>query len=235
MAFFCRLLYRKFHQCRGIIQNVSAYEMGVSMFPIVVIFVRGCVPEVVVPLYVAGFIYIYISPDKPGCVCYITVQSYDVCKLSSTLWLVGHIPDSKVHGTNMGPIWDRQDPGGPHDGPMILAIWDSFVCTSLSHHHHYTDVSEGIGFLKYLSAIFCRVCPRLNQFSQLSVMQYMGLCVFGLSISLMMIVRIRLLCLNIIMKSEVWPVCHCLGLGHKTLVCAICLSIFLYMFLRNNV
>ena len=23
------------------------------------------------------------------------------------------IPDSKVHGANMGPIWGRQDPGGP--------------------------------------------------------------------------------------------------------------------------
>ena len=35
-----------------------------------------------------------------------------------------YIPDSKVHGTNMGPIWGRQDPGGPHVGPMKLAIWD---------------------------------------------------------------------------------------------------------------
>ena len=26
------------------------------------------------------------------------------------------IPDSKVHGANMGPIWGRQDPGGPHVG-----------------------------------------------------------------------------------------------------------------------
>ena len=34
------------------------------------------------------------------------------------------IPDSKVHGANMGPIWDRQDPGEPHVGPMNLAIWD---------------------------------------------------------------------------------------------------------------
>ena len=33
-------------------------------------------------------------------------------------------PDSKVHGANMGPIWGRQDPGGPHVGPMNLAIWD---------------------------------------------------------------------------------------------------------------
>ena len=35
-----------------------------------------------------------------------------------------NIPDSKVHGANMGPTWVRQDPGGPHVGPMILAIWD---------------------------------------------------------------------------------------------------------------
>ena len=26
--------------------------------------------------------------------------------------------DSKVHGANMGPIWGRQDPGGPHVGPI---------------------------------------------------------------------------------------------------------------------
>ena len=32
-------------------------------------------------------------------------------------------PESKVHGPNMGPIWGRQDPGGPHVGPMNLAIW----------------------------------------------------------------------------------------------------------------
>ena len=32
-------------------------------------------------------------------------------------------PDSKVHGANMGHIWGRQDPGGPHVGPMNFAIW----------------------------------------------------------------------------------------------------------------
>ena len=32
-------------------------------------------------------------------------------------------PDSKVHGANMGPIWGRQGPGGPHVGPMNFAIW----------------------------------------------------------------------------------------------------------------
>ena len=24
----------------------------------------------------------------------------------------------------MGPIWGRQDPGGPHVGPMNFAIWE---------------------------------------------------------------------------------------------------------------
>ena len=32
-------------------------------------------------------------------------------------------PDSKIHGANMGPIWGRQDPFGPHVGPTNLAIW----------------------------------------------------------------------------------------------------------------
>ena len=35
------------------------------------------------------------------------------------------IPDSKVHGAYMGPTWGRQDPGGPHVGPMNLAIRDT--------------------------------------------------------------------------------------------------------------
>ena len=34
------------------------------------------------------------------------------------------IPDSKMHGANMGSIWGRQDSGGPHVGIMNFAIWD---------------------------------------------------------------------------------------------------------------
>ena len=33
------------------------------------------------------------------------------------------VPDNKVHGANMGPIWGRQDPGGPHVCRMNFAIW----------------------------------------------------------------------------------------------------------------
>ena len=37
--------------------------------------------------------------------------------------LTRNVPDSKVHGAIMGPIWGRHDPGGPHVGPMNFAIW----------------------------------------------------------------------------------------------------------------
>ena len=40
----------------------------------------------------------------------------------SSTW-EAYIPDSKVHVANMGPIWGRQDPGGPRVGPMNFAIW----------------------------------------------------------------------------------------------------------------
>ena len=29
------------------------------------------------------------------------------------------------------------------------------------------------------------------------------------------------------MKLEVWTIIHCLGLGHETMICAVCLFIFL--------
>ena len=50
----------------------------------------------------------------------------------------------------------------------------------------------------------------------------MELFVFSLLISPLMIVRI--LYLIIIIESEAWPIC--LGLCHETMVCAVCLSIF---------
>ena len=51
-------------------------------------------------------------------------------------WILSHwhpgtikYPDSKVNGVNMGSIWGREDPGGPHVGPMNLAIWVVDVTT----------------------------------------------------------------------------------------------------------
>ena len=44
------------------------------------------------------------------------------------------VPDSKVHVANMGPIWGRQDPGGPNVGPMNFAIWVVFFAKPCSQY-----------------------------------------------------------------------------------------------------
>ena len=46
---------------------------------------------------------------------------YDQRKLCTTSY---YIPDNKVHVANMGPTWVLSAPGGPHVGPMNLAIRD---------------------------------------------------------------------------------------------------------------
>ena len=74
--------------------------------------------------------------------------------------------------------------------------------------------------------ILSSVWVRLSVLSPLSIIQYVGLYAFSLPVSLVMIERIHILCLIIIIKSEVWTITHCLGLGHKTMVSAICLFIF---------
>ena len=45
-----------------------------------------------------------------------------------------NIPDSKVHGANMGPTWVLSAPDGPHGGPMNLAIRDTreLISTTLT-------------------------------------------------------------------------------------------------------
>ena len=101
-----------------------------------------------------------------------------------------------------------------------------FVCLhiTLPHYHH----NEVIELLKILvMCILSSVCLRLKQFSLLFPMQHIELCAFTLPIHLMMIVRIRVLYLTIIIKSEVWPICHCLWLGQETMLCAVSLSIVL--------
>ena len=73
--------------------------------------------------------------------------------------------------------------------------------------------------------ILSSVWVRLSIFSQLSIIQYVGLCVFSLHISVVMIEIICIICLIIIIKLEIWTITHCLRLGHETVVCAVCPSI----------
>ena len=58
------------------------------------------------------------------------------------------IPDSKVHGANMGPTWVLLAPDGPHVGPMNLAIWDV-----KQRHFPHIDVNNDVmmWFWRFLS------------------------------------------------------------------------------------
>ena len=79
---------------------------------------------------------------------YVSIQSlliwkryYDLfCRKSVVLMLfiLSHhgIPDSKVQEAYMGPTWGRQGPGGPHVGPMNLAIGDVTAYRPLSCQIH---------------------------------------------------------------------------------------------------
>ena len=115
-----------------------------------------------------------------------------------------------------------------------IMAWRSYSFVYALHYLIITIIQIRYWTSKILQGyILSSVCLRLSQFSQLSLMQYVGLCVFSLPIYLMMIVIIHVLYL-IIMKSGVWLICHCLWLGHETMVCAVCFSIFVFRRIIRN-
>ena len=115
-----------------------------------------------------------------------------------------------------------------------FGLQTAFVCLYIipSHYHHCANfIWKHWTWKMPVRYNLSSVWVRLSILSQLSIIQYVGLCVFSLPTSFVMIERIYILCLIIIIKSEVWTINHCLGLGHETIVCPVCLSIFL---LRDN-
>ena len=109
-----------------------------------------------------------------------------------------------------------------HTTPLAMC------CITPSHYHHCANfIWRHLTYKMPVVYNLSNVWVRVGIFSQLSIVQYVRLCVFSLSISFVMIERIYILSLIIIIKSEVWTITHCLWLGHETMVCAVCLSIFL--------
>ena len=113
-------------------------------------------------------------------------------------------------------------------GYVLVCRSYSFVCTL---HHLITIIMQ-----TYLQTVnlynACQICfvecvSKIKHiFSVIHYTIYGAVC-FQFTHSLAMIERIYILCLIIIIKSEVWTITHCLGLGHETMVCAVCFSIFL--------
>ena len=94
-----------------------------------------------------------------------------------------------------------------------------FVCLQItpSHYHHCANLSEDIVFKNDKNKmpfryILSNVWVRLSISSQLSIIQYGGLCVFGLPISLVMIERIYIYVYYVLLsasnrKYELLPIC----------------------------
>ena len=68
----------------------------------------------------------------------------------------GHPPDSKVHGVYMGPTWGKQDPCGPHVGPLILIIW---TCSQFSEKGSLRPVPQDRVSICYLIGLFSYTTP----------------------------------------------------------------------------
>ena len=128
----------------------------VSTLPIVIIFFRGCVPEMFVTSYSVTYC-IYI-PEKLGFCFHYYCTDYDQCKLLDTFWLADRVRLFVHYTISLSPL--------------CKLIWI-----------HWTYKIP----VRY---ILSNVWVRLSIFFQLSIIQYMGLCVFNLPISLVMIERI---------------------------------------------
>ena len=84
-----------------------------------------------------------------GCLNTSTVHPTTYAHGSRKLWYV--VPDSKVYGANMGPIWGRQDPCGPHVGSLNFVIWDGYIKNSWWIHVPYLPLSIQVASLPFLS------------------------------------------------------------------------------------
>ena len=49
----------------------------------------------------------------------------------------------------MGPIWGRQDPCGPHVGPMNLAIWVVSYAQHLGQNYYSNDKNTNIMSIEF--------------------------------------------------------------------------------------
>ena len=109
-----------------------------------------------------------------------------------------------------------------------LQIACVYLYIAPSHYHHFANfIWRHWSYKMPVRYDLSSVWVRLSIFSQLSIIQYLVLCVFSAPISFVMTEKIYTLFLVIIIKSEVWTITHCLGLGHEIMVCAVCLSTFL--------
>ena len=113
-----------------------------------------------------------------------------------------------VHGVPLC-TWDKTKYKTPKPGKLWIANhqlnpqnWSSWISPGIkwSHYHH---CARHWTYKMPLRHILSSVWVRLSIFSPLSLIQYVGLYVFSFPISLVIVEIIYVLCLIIIIKSEV--------------------------------
>ena len=128
----------------------------VFTFPIVIIFFRGCVPEMFVTSYYVTY-YTYV-PGKQGICFHHYCAVDDECKYSDTFWLADRTRLFVQYTISLSSL--------------CKLIW-----------RHWT-------YKMSIRYILSSVWVRLSIISPLSIIQYAGLYVFSLPISVVMIERI---------------------------------------------
>ena len=93
---------------------------------------------------------------------------------------------------------------------------------SLHHYHHYADLLKALNIQK-LTDISVEYVSKIKSVLSDMFHAIYGTVYFQQTISFVIIMRICILCLIIISKSEVWIISHCVGLGHETMVSTACL------------
>ena len=68
-------------------------------------------------------------------------------------------PAIKVYGANMGPVWARQDPGGPHVGPVNFAIWVAVERVMREPQLAFREVVNSLILCPWWQ-IYCMLCIR---------------------------------------------------------------------------
>ena len=111
----------------------------------------------------------------------------------------------------------------------LQIVFASLYITPSHYHHCANFIWRHWTYEMFVRYNLSSVSVRLRILSQLSIIQYVGPCAINLPIPFVMTKKIYIICLIIIIKSEVWTITHCLGLGHETMVCAVCFFILLWI------
>ena len=144
----------------------------------------------------------------------------------------GCVPEVVVPAYAFGLIYKSRESW------VVFVILPCSLCLHilLPHYHHYADVSEGVEFLKCFSRTFVECVFKIKSVLSIIFHATHGSVCVRLTISLMVILWEKSAHeLNVVIKSEVWPFCHCLRFGYETMTCAVCLSIFWHIKLQITI